>query len=78
MRLGPLWGPRSWNDETGAARVYTLAGYLKYAMPYSAPGSLTSEEAQQIVAYLAAQARPVFPGKAKDYLAGKVPKEAVY
>src|SRR5262249_52769022 len=25
---GPLWGPDSWNDGAGAARIYTLAGII--------------------------------------------------
>ena len=37
---GPLWGPDSWNDGAGAARVYTLAGIIRYSMPYLGPGSL--------------------------------------
>ena len=39
-RPGPLWGPDSWNDGAGAARVYTLAGIVRYTMPYLDPGSL--------------------------------------
>ena len=27
---GPLWGADSWNDGAGAARVYTLAGIIRY------------------------------------------------
>src|SRR6185312_13468757 len=47
---GPLWGPDSWNDGAGASRVYTLAGIIRYAMPYLNPGSLTDEEAQEVAA----------------------------
>lgn len=43
LKPGPLWGPNSWNDGAGLARVYTLAGFLRYAMPYSQPGSLTDD-----------------------------------
>ena len=32
-KAGPLWGPGSWNDGAGAARVYTLAGMIRYSMP---------------------------------------------
>jgi thiosulfate dehydrogenase len=75
---GPLWGRGSWNDGAGMSRVYTLAGYLRYAMPLTAPGTLTDEEAQQIAAYVNSQERPVYPGKAKDYPDGAVPVDAVY
>ncbi len=78
LKAGPLWGSGSWNDGAGAARVYTLAGYIRYAMPYDAPGSLTDEEAQNIAAYIDAQERPAFPGKAQDYRAEKMPSDAVY
>ena len=77
-RPGPLWGPQSWNDGAGAARVYTLAGYVRYAMPLTAPGSLTDEEAQQVAAYINSQERPAFPGKAKDYPGAEAPVDAVY
>jgi len=75
---GPLWGPDSWNDGAGAARVYTLAGIIRYSMPYLDPGSLTDEEAQQIAAFIDGQPRPVFPFKAQDYLTEKLPADSVY
>lgn len=75
---GPLWGERSWNDGAGAARIYTLAGYLRYAMPLTAPGSLTDEEAQLISAYVNSHDRPEFPSKASDFPAGNRPQDAVY
>jgi thiosulfate dehydrogenase len=75
---GPLWGPDSWNDGAGAARVYTLAGIVRYSMPYLNPGSLTDEEAQQVAAFINAKPRPVFPYKQTDYLTEKLPGDAVY
>ncbi len=75
---GPLWGPNSWNDGAGAARTYTLAGMIRYWMPYLAPGSLTDEQAQHIAAYITSQSRPSFPFKNKDYLKGRIPVDAVY
>ena len=77
-KAGPLWGPDSWNDGAGAARVYTLAGMIRYAMPYLYPGSLTDEEAQQIAAFINSQPRPAFPFKDRDYLTEKLPVDAVY
>jgi thiosulfate dehydrogenase len=75
---GPLWGPGSWNDGAGAARVYTLAGIIRYMMPYLAPGSLTDEEAQQIAAFITSQPRPAYPFKDQDYLKTPQPSDAVY
>ena len=77
-KAGPLWGPNSWNDGAGAARVYTLAGMIRYMMPYLAPGSLTDEEAQQIAAFITSQPRPKYPFKAGDYTTEPLPADAVY
>jgi thiosulfate dehydrogenase len=77
-KAGPLWGDGSWNDGAGAARVYTLAGIVRYTMPYLNPGSLTDEEAQQVAAYINAKPRPRYPFKARDYVGGKIPPDAVY
>jgi thiosulfate dehydrogenase len=77
-KAGPLWGAASWNDGAGASRVYTLAGLIRYAMPYLDPGSLTDEEAQQIAAYITSKPRPQYPFKAKDYLSSPLPSDAVY
>lgn len=60
VKPGPLWGSKSWNDGAGLARVQTLAGFIRYAMPLSAPGSLTDEQAQQIAAFIDSQPRPHF------------------
>ena len=77
-RPAPLWGPRSWNDGAGASRIWTLAGFIRYAMPLNAPGSLTDEESQHISAYINSHDRPVFPNKAADYPEGGRPADAVY
>ncbi len=77
-KAGPLWGAGSWNDGAGASRVYTLAGIIRYSMPYLDPGSLTDEEAQQIAAFITSKPRPVYPFKAKDYLSSAIPPDAVY
>ena len=75
---GPLWGPDSWNDGAGAARVYTLAGIIRYAMPYLDPGRLTDEEAQQIAAFVNSKPRPQYPFKHQDYRTEKLPPDSVY
>ena len=75
---GPLWGPDSWNDGAGASRVYTLAGIIRYSMPYLYPGSLTDEEAQQVAAFINSKPRPSYPFKQQDYRTEKLPVDAVY
>ncbi len=77
-KAGPLWGTSSWNDGAGAARIYTLAGFIRYAMPYLNPGSLTDEEAQQIAAYINSMPRPAYPYKDQDYRVAGLPADAVY
>lgn len=78
MKAGPLWGPDSWNDGAGAARIYTLAGIIRYAMPYLNPGCLTDEEAQQIAAFINSMPRPAYPLKHSDYRKERIPPDAVY
>jgi thiosulfate dehydrogenase len=77
-KAGPLWGADSWNDGAGASRVYTLAGIIRYAMPYLEPGSLSDEDAQHVSAFITSQPRPSFPFKDRDYVGSKVPVDAVY
>jgi thiosulfate dehydrogenase len=77
-RPGPLWGPDSWNDGAGAARLYTLAGIIRYTMPYLDPGNMTDEEALQLAAFINSKPRPAFPFKDKDYLVDPLPPDAVY
>ena len=77
-KAAPLWGPASWNDGAGAARIYTLAGIIRYAMPYLDPGSLSDEEAQQIAAFITSKPRPAYPFKRDDYLTSGPPVDAVY
>lgn len=77
-KAAPLWGPDSWNDGAGAARIYTLAGMIRYMMPYTAPGTLTDEEAQQLAAFINSKPRPAYPFKDQDYLTEKLPVDSVY
>ena len=75
---GPLWGVRSWNDGAGAARVYTLAGMIRYSMPYLDPGNITDADAQHVAAFIDSKPRPAFPFKERDYRVEKLPVDAVY
>ena len=77
-KAAPLWGPGSWNDGAGAARIYTLAGIIRYAMPYLDPGSLSDVEAQQIAAFITSKPRPAYPFKRDDYVTSGPPPDAVY
>ncbi len=74
----PLWGQQSFNDGAGTGRVYTLAGFIRYAMPLTAPGSLSDDDAQQLAAFIDGHDRPAFAAKDQDYATGKPPVDAVY
>jgi thiosulfate dehydrogenase len=72
----PVWGPRSYDDVAGLARVYTLAGFLRHGMPRDEPGTLDPRDAQEIAAFVDGQPRPSWPDKkAWD---GTSPPDAVY
>ncbi|HEV3141749.1 MAG TPA: c-type cytochrome [Vicinamibacterales bacterium] len=77
-KAGPLWGPNSWNDGAGASRVYTLAGIVRYTMPYLDPGGLSDADAQHVAAFITSQPRPAYPFKDRDYVGGRIPVDAVY
>jgi thiosulfate dehydrogenase len=72
----PVWGPRSYDDAAGLARVYMLAGFLRHGMPRDEPGTLDDRDAQEIAAFVNGLPRPSFPDKkAWD---GNSPVDAVY
>lgn len=75
---GPLWGPGSWNDGAGAARAYTLAGIIRYSMPYLDPGNMTDRDALDLAAFITSKPRPAFPFKDRDYQVDPLPPDAVY
>ena len=59
------------------ARVYTLAGFARHAMPWDDPGAeIDDRAAQEIAAFVNGQPRPTFPDK-KDW-DGSIPEDAVY
>lgn len=56
----PLWGPTSFNNGAGMHRLWTMAGFVRYNMPQTAPGSLSDQEAYDVSAYVLSHARPKF------------------
>jgi 2',3'-cyclic-nucleotide 2'-phosphodiesterase (5'-nucleotidase family)/cytochrome c len=74
----PLWGPRSFNDGAGMARVYTLAGFIRWAMPYGTGGTVNDADAQSVAAYIDSKDRPAYAKKGDDYPDGGPPVDAVY
>jgi len=62
VKPAPLWGEGSWNDGAPFARVNVLAGYIRWAMPYWAPGSLDDGTSLELAAFIEAQERPEWYG----------------
>jgi thiosulfate dehydrogenase len=62
----PLWGPDSFNDGAGMARVLTAARFIKARMPLGEP-TLTDDEAFDVAGYLNAQPRPHMENLERDY-----------
>lgn len=73
-----LWGPGSYNIGAGMARVQTAAAFIKVAMPQTAPGTLTDQEAYDLAAYINSRPRPDFPGKELDWPNGDPPPDVAY
>ncbi|WP_231746744.1 c-type cytochrome [Maioricimonas rarisocia] len=55
----PVWGPQSYNDGAGLARIPKLTDWLKAAMPLGDP-NLTTQEALDIAAFVNSHPRPKF------------------
>jgi thiosulfate dehydrogenase len=72
----PLWGPQSFNDGAGMARVSVAAAFVKEKMPVGSAATLTDQQAYDIAAYFTAQPRPAFAGHAQDWPHGARPADA--
>ena len=55
----PVWGPQSFNDGAGMARIDKLASWLKVAMPPDET-DLSGSEAIDLAAYINSKPRPKF------------------
>jgi len=62
----PLWGPDSFNNGAGMARVLTASRFIKARMPLGEP-DLTDDEAFDVAAFINSQPRPEMPNLEKDY-----------
>ncbi|EKS33233.1 hypothetical protein HMPREF9696_03274 [Afipia clevelandensis ATCC 49720] len=68
--MPPLWGPDSFNDGAGMARLITAANFVHFNMPHGADylnPQLTVEQAWDVAAYLISQPRPKKAGLEKDF-----------
>jgi thiosulfate dehydrogenase len=68
--IPPLWGPDSFNDGAGMARLITAANFLHFNMPHGADyldPQLSVEDAWDIAGYMLSQPRPHKAGVDKDF-----------
>ena len=66
----PLWGPDTFNDGAGMARLLTAARFIKGNMPLGVTAEnplLSDEEAYDVAAYINSHSRPEKAGKENDY-----------
>jgi thiosulfate dehydrogenase len=66
----PLWGPDSFNDGAGMARLINAANFVHFNMPHGTDylnPQLTVEQAWDVAAYVISQPRPTKAGLDKDF-----------
>lgn len=56
-----IFGPHSYNWDAGMADVKVAAQFIKANMPFNAPGTLTTQQAWDVSAYINSQERPRSP-----------------
>lgn len=72
----PLWGPQSFNDGAGMARVSIAAAFVHAKMPLGRGGALTPQQAFDVAAFFTSKPRPEFAGKSNDWPRGAKPADA--
>ncbi len=73
-----VWGPRSFTIAAGMAREQRLASFLRQAMPFDRPGTLSDQEAYDLAAFVMSHPRPDLPAKSRDWPAGGAPSDVPY
>ncbi len=66
----PLWGPDSFNDGAGMARLIAAANFIHFNMPHGTDyldPQLSPEQAWDVAAYMVSQPRPQKAGLDKDF-----------
>ena len=56
----PLWGSDSYNDGAGMNKIPKMAAFVVKAMPPTQPGSLSTQDAYDVSAYIHGKRRPKF------------------
>ncbi len=74
----PLWGERSFNIGSGMARVRVMAAFVHRHMPIDLPGTVSTQTAFDVAAFIGSRPRPDFPGKELDWPNGDAPVDGAY
>lgn len=74
----PLWGDGSFSIGAGMARSRTAAAFIRANMPFTAPGTLTDQQALDVAAYITRGPRPDLPQKIDDWPSGDAPADLPY
>jgi thiosulfate dehydrogenase len=74
----PLWGRDSFTIGAGMARSRTLAGFIRANMPLGQSGTLSTDDAVDIGAYVLSHDRPDFAAKRDDWPQGGKPADCPY
>ena len=70
IRDPPLWGPDTFNDGAGMARIITFANFIHFNMPHGADyldPRLSVENAWDTAAFVLSHPRPSRPGLEHDF-----------
>jgi thiosulfate dehydrogenase len=68
--MPPLWGPDSFNNGAGMARLITIANFVHFNMPHGTDylnPLLSVEEAWDVAAFVISQPRPNLASREKDF-----------
>ena len=73
-----LWGLRSFSIGASTAREERAASFIRRAMPYDRPGSLSDQDAFDLAAFIDSHPRPDLPAKERDWPASDAPYDVPY
>ena len=78
IKVPALWGPKSFSIGASMSRQERAASFIRYNMPFDAPGTLTDRQAYDVAAYITSKPRPDMPEKARDWPFGGAPADVPY
>ena len=73
-----VWGPKSFSVGASMARVERAASFIGHNMPFDSAGTLTTQQAYALAAFIDSHPRPDSPEKERDWPAGGTPADVPY